>query len=55
VCINKVLSRGRTPMTQEHGLDVIELQRALKQGVVPEVQLTNRQVICCTPIGVDVF
>src|SRR6185437_1184245 len=52
VDVNEVLPRGRAPVTQQHGLDVRELQRPFQQWIVVEIDLADRQVIGGTPVSV---
>lgn len=41
--IDKVLARSGAPMSQQHPLHVGSCQRALQQGIVAEVNLTDER------------
>ncbi|TKS62330.1 MAG: hypothetical protein EWM73_02565 [Nitrospira sp.] len=51
--VDEVQPRRRAPVTEQARLDVCARQRLLQQGIVVEVNLSDGQVIGCTPIGID--
>ena len=50
--VDEVLSRRRAPMPQQHALDVLQLQRLAKQGIVAEIDLADGEIIGGPPVGV---
>src|SRR5215475_9493598 len=54
VHVDEVLAWRGAPVPQQPGLDVLQLQRLLKQGVVVQVDLADGEVIGRPPIGVHV-
>ncbi len=53
VGVDEVLARRRSPVAEDHALDVGGHQRTLQQRVVAQVHLPDGQVVGGTPIGVD--
>ena len=52
VDVEKIQSRRRAPMSQQAGFDMVERQRNIEQGIVPQIDLADREVIRGTPVGV---
>ena len=55
VHIKKVEPRRRTPMAEQTRLDVVERQGHLKQSIVLQINLPDRQIIGGAPIGVHLL
>jgi hypothetical protein len=55
VNIEKVEARRCTPMAQEAWLDMLEFKRLLQQRVVLKVDLSHREVVGGSPIGVHLL
>ena len=53
VRIDEVLAGSRTPMPQLQMLHIPERERPSQQGIIPEINLADRQIIRRAPIGVD--
>ena len=53
VHVHEVQARRRAPMTEQTRLDVGARERLLQQRVVIEVDLSDRQIVCGAPVGVD--
>ena len=53
VRVDEVEARRRAPMPEEARLDVLLLERLAQQGIVEQVDLTDRQIVGGAPIGVD--
>ena len=51
VSVDKILSRRRPPVAQQHVLHVFEIQRSLQQRIIVEINLTDRQIVGRAPIG----
>src|SRR6266542_6357036 len=52
VHINKVQSGRRTPVTEQPRLHMLEFQRFAQQRIGEQIDLSNREVIGRTPVGV---
>lgn len=52
--VYEVQSRRRTPMAQQARLDVIELEGLFEKRIVLQIDLSDRQIICRSPIPVDI-
>ena len=52
VDIDEVQPRRRTPVAEQARLDMGQRERLLQQGIVVEINLTDGQIIRCSPIGV---
>jgi hypothetical protein len=50
--IDEVQARCRSPVAKQTRLDVLEPQRFAQQWVGKQIDLTNRQVVGGTPVGV---
>ena len=50
--VDEVLARRRSPVAQQPGLDVLELERFGQEGVVVEIDLADRQVVGRPPVGI---
>ena len=50
--VDEILAGRRSPVAQEPGLDVLELQGFVQQRVVEQIDLADRQVIGGPPVGV---
>ena len=53
VNIEHVQSRRGAPMSEKTRFDVIALQWFAQQGVVEKVDLPDREIVRCSPIGID--
>ena len=53
--INEVEPGGGTPMPEQTRFDVFELERGFEQGIVLQINLPDREVICGAPIRVHFF
>jgi hypothetical protein len=51
--IYEIESRGRPPMSQQAGLDVLQRQRLPEEGVVQQIDLADGEIVGGTPVGVD--
>ena len=51
--VNEVEARRRAPMPEKARLDVLLLERLTQQGVVEQVDLTDRQIVGRAPVSVD--
>ena len=51
--VDEVLARRRSPVPQQQGFHVRQLERLSKQGVVVEIDLADGQVIGGPPVGID--
>ena len=51
--VNEVEARRRAPMPEKARLDVLLLERLTQQGVVEQVDLTDRQIVGGAPVSVD--
>jgi hypothetical protein len=40
-------------VAEEPGLDVLRYERPLQQGIVTQIDLADREVVCGSPIGVE--
>jgi hypothetical protein len=49
----KFCPRGGAPVAQQHVLDVAQLQRALEQRVIGQVNLPDGEAVLRTPVGVE--
>ena len=47
--INKILAGDRAPVSNRMHFQIIFFDRSTQQGIVFQINLTNRQVIGCTP------
>ena len=52
VDIDEVQTRGGSPMAEEPRFDVLLGQRLSEQRVVLEIDLTHREIVCRSPVGV---
>ena len=52
VHVEHVQARRRAPMAEQPRLDVLALERLLQQRIVEQIDLADRQVVGCPPIGV---
>ena len=50
--INEVQTRRSAPMTQQSWLDVLAFERLSKKRIGKEINLADRKVVRCTPVGV---
>ncbi len=53
VGVDEVEPRGRPPVAEQAGLDVLRAQPLPQQGVVEQVDLTDREIVRRPPVGVD--
>ena len=53
--IDKVLSRYRAPVPDDLFLDVFPAQRLSEKGIVQQIELGCRQIICGAPVGVHLL
>ena len=53
VHVKQIEARRRTPMAEQPRLYVFEPDRFFQKGIVEQINLANRQVVCGTPPGVD--
>jgi hypothetical protein len=53
VNVDEVQAWGGSPVPQESRLDVLLGQRLLQERIVVEIDLTDRQVVCGSPVGID--
>ncbi len=53
VDVEEVEPRGRAPVAEQAGLDVLRLQFLPQEGVVQQVDLAHREVVGGPPVGVD--
>ena len=53
VRVDEVEARSRPPVAEEARLDVLGAQRLAQQGIVEQVDLTDREVVRRSPVGVD--
>ena len=53
VRVGEVEARRRAPMPEEARLDVLLLERLTQQGIVEQIDLTDRQIIGGAPVSVD--
>jgi hypothetical protein len=53
VCVDEVLARRRAPVSEQPWFDVRRLQWFRQQGIVEQIDLTDRQVVRGTPVGVQ--
>src|SRR3984885_2187364 len=53
VRVNEILPRRRSPMAQQHSLDVRGCQRFFQQRVVAKINLADGQIVCGAPVRVD--
>jgi hypothetical protein len=53
VRVDEVEPRGRAPVSQQAGLDVVQRQRLPEQGVVQQVDLADGEIVGGPPVGVD--
>ena len=51
--VEKIESGSGAPMSEKPGLYLFGLQWLFEQGVVHEVYLAYREVVGCTPVGID--
>ena len=52
VDVEKIQSGRRAPVPEQARLDVLERERGFEQGIALQVNLADREVIRCAPIGV---
>ena len=50
--IDEIQSRGRAPMAEQAGLDVLKLERLFQQRIILQVDLPDRKIVRGAPIGV---
>ena len=55
VDVDEILSRRRSPMAEQHVLDVRERERPLEQGIIQQINLGNREIVRRPPVGVDLL
>jgi hypothetical protein len=55
VHINEVQPSGGALMPEQSRLDLFELERGFEEGIVLQIDLPNREVICGAPIRVHFF
>src|SRR6266568_7923468 len=53
VDIDEIESGRRTPVSQQPRLDVLRFQGLLEQWVIEQINLSYREIIRSTPIGID--
>ena len=53
--VDEILSRGGSPVAEQHVLDVRECEWPLEQRIAEKINLRDRKVVCGTPIGVGVM
>jgi hypothetical protein len=53
VGVDKIEPGGRAPVTKQPRLDVLPLQWLAQQRIIEQVDLTDRQIVCCLPIPVE--
>src|SRR5881394_3900527 len=51
--IDEIQPRSGSPMTEQTGFNMFLLQRLFQQGIVIQVDLPHRKVVCRPPVGVD--
>ncbi len=51
--VDEILARCRTPVANHQRFYMPELERLFKKWIVVEVNLTDRQVISCPPVCVE--
>jgi hypothetical protein len=51
--VDEVQAGRGAPMSEQARLDVLSLERLAKQGIVEQIDLTNREVVRGTPIAVQ--
>jgi hypothetical protein len=50
--VDEVEAGGGPPVAEEPRLDVLSLQRLFQQRIVLQVDLADREIVGCAPIGV---
>src|SRR5438552_2537102 len=50
--VDEVKPRRRSPMSQQSGLNVLQLQRRAQQRIVVKINLSHRKVVSRTPVCV---
>src|SRR5579862_8700269 len=50
--VDEILAGGRAPMAEQHWFHMRESERLFQQRIVIEVELTHRQVVGGSPVGV---
>ena len=53
VDVDEVLAWRRAPMPDNERLDVRQRQRLTEERIVVKIDLPDRQIVCCAPIGID--
>src|SRR5690606_10269989 len=53
VCIDEIEPRNRAEVTQQSWLDVLTTQRSGQHRIVLQIDLSDAQVIRCTPPAID--
>ncbi len=53
VDVDEIQAGGGAPVAQQAGLDVFELQRLGEQGIVVEINLSDRQIIGRAPVSIQ--
>ncbi len=51
--VNEIEPGRRTPVAQEPRLDVFQPKRLAQEGIVQEIDLPDRKIIRCAPIGIE--
>ena len=51
--VDEVLARRRSPVAEEHVLDVFGLERLAQERIVVKINLPDGEIIGGTPVGVD--
>ncbi len=55
VGVDEILAGGGAPVSEEAGLDVVELEGLAEEGVVEEIDLSDGEVVGGAPVGIYFF
>ena len=55
VRVDEVLSRGCSPVTQQHALHIGCCQRSLQERIVVKIYLPDRQIVGGPPVSVQIM
>ena len=53
--IDEVQPRRGTPVAEQSWLDVLKTQGNFEQRIIIQIDLANREIVGCTPIGVHLL
>ena len=51
--VDKIQPRRRPPMAEQARLDMLPFQRLFQQWIVEQINLSDGEIVCRSPVGMD--